>query len=50
MTDIVIGFLFVVMLLAPAVIASMQWSSYENAESESLSENCGLSEMPLDES
>ena len=50
MTDFMIGFLFVVMLLAPAVIASMQWSSYMTAESDSLPENCGLSEMPLDES
>jgi hypothetical protein len=50
MSDILIGFVFVVMLLAPAIIASMQWSTYVTAESESLSENCSISAIPTDES
>jgi hypothetical protein len=49
MTDIFIGFVFVAMLFAPAVIASMQWSSYMAAETESVSENGGVSAMPGDE-
>jgi len=50
MSDILIGGVFVLMLLAPAIIASMQWSNYVTAESESLSENCSVSAIPTDES
>ena len=50
MTDILIGFIFVLMLLAPAIIASLQWSHYSAAESEQLAENCGLSGIPPEES
>jgi hypothetical protein len=50
MTDLCIGLVFVAMLLAPAVIASVQWSSYATAESESLSENRNLSGIAQDES
>jgi hypothetical protein len=50
MTDICIGLVFVAMLLAPAVVASVQWSSYATAESESLSEDCALSAIAPDES
>jgi hypothetical protein len=46
MTDFFIGLVFAGMLLAPAIIASMQWSRYAAAESESLSENSGLSGIP----
>ena len=50
MTDLFLGLVFVAMLLAPAIIASLQWSSYTTAESDSLSENCALSEITPDES
>ena len=36
MTDLFLGLVFVAMILAPAVIASVQWSSYAVTESESL--------------
>lgn len=39
MSDLFIGFVFVVMILAPAVIASIQWSNYAPAESEPLSDD-----------
>jgi hypothetical protein len=50
MTDLFLGLVFVAMILAPAVIASVQWSSYAVTESESLSEECGLSGIAPDES
>ena len=50
MTDILIGLIFVVMVLAPAVIASVQWSGYATAESESLPEDYAASGIPPDES
>jgi hypothetical protein len=50
MTDIFLGLVFVAMLLAPAIIASVQWSNYATAESESFSEDCGLSGIAPDES
>jgi hypothetical protein len=50
MTDFFIGFVFLVMLFAPAIIASMQWSNYVTAEPESFAENCRLSAIPGDES
>jgi hypothetical protein len=49
MTDIFIGLVFVVMVLAPAVIASKQWSSYVTAETESASENGGVRGIAGDE-
>ena len=42
MSDLFVGFVFVVMLFAPAVIASMQWSNYMPAESEALSEDYSI--------
>ena len=42
MSDLIVGFIFVVMILAPAVVASMQWSNYMPAESEPLSEDCTI--------
>ena len=50
MTDFFIGFIFVVMLFAPAIIASKQWSNYVIAETESASENGGGGEISRDES
>ena len=49
MTDILIGLVFVLMILTPAIIASMQWSSYVTAESESASEDVGVPGMSGDE-
>lgn len=50
MTDIFIGLSFVVMILAPAVIATMQWSRYVTVEPETLPEHYALPGTPPEES
>ena len=42
MSDLFVGFVFVVMTLAPAIIASMQWSKSTSEDAETLPEDYTL--------
>ena len=42
MSDLFVGFVFVVMILAPAVVASVQWSKSMSEEPDPLSEDYTL--------
>jgi DNA-binding transcriptional regulator of glucitol operon len=39
MVDFLIGFAFVAMTFAPAIVGWLQWSKYQTAESESIGED-----------
>ena len=50
MVDFLIGLAFVAMMIGPAILAWMQWSTYATTEAEALAEDGSLPAMPPDQS